>query len=212
MPRDDPHLVVARELAIACAVAGLTQRDLARRLGTSQSRVSRILAGEVALTFATASEIALACGHRVSVRVLPSDGVRLRDSGQLTLAQVIKDQAHGSWRVALELPTGSGPDRRAADMVLINPVEAIMLELERWLRDVQAQLRAAQLKRAALSERMGRPVRLVLGVPDTRAMRKALEPFVDLIASALPVGSRRAWACIRSGELLGGDALLWIRR
>jgi hypothetical protein len=97
-------------------------------------------------------------------------------------------------------------------MVLINPVEAIMLELERWLRDVQAQLRAAQLKRAALSERIGRPVRLVLGVPDTRAMRKALEPFVDLIASALPVGSRRAWACIRSGEPLGGDALLWIRR
>jgi transcriptional regulator with XRE-family HTH domain len=211
MPRVDPNHDVARELEIARTVAGLTQRELATRLGMSQSRVSRILAGDVALTIGDASDVALACGHRLTLRVVPSDGVRLRDSGQLGLAQVVRSQAHASWRVALEVPTGSSPDRRAADVVLINPLEAIMLELERWLRDLQAQLRAAQLKRAALSERMGRPVRLVIGVPDTRATRQAVEPFSGLLASALPVRSRRAWACIRSGEPIGGDALLWIR-
>jgi hypothetical protein len=63
----------------------------------------------------------------------------------------------------------------------------------------------------ALAERLGRQVRLVLAVPDTAAARGRLQPFGDLLARELPVTSRAAWARIRSGEPLGGDALLWVR-
>ena len=41
--------------------------------------------------------------------------------------------------------------------------------------------------------------------------RRMLQPFRELIARELPVTSRQAWARIRSGEPIGGDALLWVR-
>ncbi|HEX5578844.1 MAG TPA: hypothetical protein VFY43_04180, partial [Candidatus Limnocylindria bacterium] len=99
----------------------------------------------------------------------------------------------------------------AVDMVLIGPEEVVAIEIERWLRDLQAQLRAAKLKRVALAERMGQQVRLVLALPDGVAARRRLQPFRELLARELPITSRAAWARIRSGEPLGGDALLWVR-
>jgi hypothetical protein len=142
----------------------------------------------------------------------PADGIRLRDSGQLGLAELIRAAAHPIWHVSLELPVAPAPDRRAADMVLDSPVEVVVIEIERGLRDLQAQLRAAQLKRVALSERLGRPVRLVLALPDTAAAREAVAPHAAIIKSAMQITSRAAWAAIRSGTSVGGDALLWVRR
>jgi len=96
-------------------------------------------------------------------------------------------------------------------MVLGGPDEAILVEIERGLRDFQAQLRAAQLKRVALTERLGRSIRLVIAVPDTVAARRAIAPHTEIARSALPVSSRAAWASVRSGAALAGDALLWVR-
>lgn len=97
-------------------------------------------------------------------------------------------------------------------MVLDGSGMTIQVEIERSLRDLQAQLRAAQLKRVALSERLDRQVRLVLALPDTAATRGAVAPHAAIIRSSLPVTSRAAWAAIRSGTSLPGDALLWVRR
>ncbi len=97
-------------------------------------------------------------------------------------------------------------------MVLGGAAEAILIEIERGLRDFQAQLRGAQLKRLALSERLSRPVRLVVAVPDSAAARRAIAPHLGIVTSGLPVTSRAAWAAIRSGGPLAGDALLWVRR
>ena len=72
--------------------------------------------------------------------------MRLRDSGQLALAQTIAAAAHPSWRARLEVPVAPG-DPRAADLVLTGPTEIIHIEIERALVDFQAQLRSAQLKR-----------------------------------------------------------------
>jgi len=157
------------------------------------------------------ARLASGIGHRLSVRLFPADGIRLRDSGQLAVAEQIRAAAHPSWQVRLEVPVGFPPDRRAADMVLGGPDEAILVEIERGLRDFQAQLRAAQLKRVALTERLGRSVRLVIAVPDTVAARRAIAPHAEIVRSALPVSSRAAWASIRSGAALSGDALLWVR-
>jgi transcriptional regulator with XRE-family HTH domain len=211
--RDLPRaLSVAGELALACSVAGVTQRELARRLGLSQTTISRLLSGSATLHFDVADAIARACGNRLLIRVLPGDGIRLRDSGQLAMAQVIERSAHHAWVVRLEVAVGPPPDMRAVDVVLMGPDEVVAIEIERSLRDLQAQLRAAKLKRVALAERMVLQVRLVLAVPDGVAARRRLQPFGDLIVRELPISSRTAWARIRSGEPLGGDALLWVRR
>lgn len=202
---------LAAELATACAVAGVSQRTLARRLGVSQTTISRRLSGRGVLRIDMADAIARACGHRLLLRVVTGDGVSLRDAGQLSIARAIERDADPRWQVRMEVPVGSAPDRRAVDMVLIGVREVVAIEIERGLRDLQAQLRAAQLKRVALSERMARQVRLVLAIPDRSAARQRLQPFGDLLGRELPVGSRVAWARIRSGEPLGGDALLWVR-
>lgn len=156
--------------------------------------------------------LSAAVGHRFTFRLYPDDGVGLRDSGQLALANIVSHAVHTSWRIALEVPVAAPPDRRAADMVLEHRLETIALEIERGLYDFQAQLRAAQLKRTALSERMGRSVTLVVGVPDTDTARRKLLPYAAAIRTTLPISSRRAWASLRSGEPIGGDALIWIRK
>ena len=211
MPTGPRAAELSRELAIACAVAGITQRELAERIGISQSSVGRLLTGASTLHLDTADVIARACGYRLVLKIVPGDGLKLRDSGQLTVAQTIQQNAHARFEIRMEIPVGIPPDRRAIDLLLIHPDEIIAIEIERWLRDMQAQLRAAQLKRMALAERMGRPVRLILAVPDTIASRRMLQPFRELISRELPVTSRQAWARIRSGEPVGGDALLWVR-
>jgi transcriptional regulator with XRE-family HTH domain len=200
------------ELRLACDAAGLTQRDLARIVGLSPAEISRILSGRVVPRIDAAHRLVAATGHRLWLNVVPDSGPRLRDSGQLSIAEVIRAEAHPSWRVRLELPVGRAPDRRAVDMLMDKPSAAAAIEIERWLRDIQAKLRAAQLKREALAEHLERRVDLIVAAPDTRAARLALAPHASLIRAALPVTSRRAWAAIRSGEPIGGDALLWVRR
>jgi transcriptional regulator with XRE-family HTH domain len=194
------------------AALGMPQRLLAERAGLSQSEVSRILHGERGLTLDSIIRLTNAVGHRFWFKLLPDDGVRLRDSGQLSFAELVRGQAHASWRFRFEVPVAPPPDRRAADVLFERPDEVNILEIELALLDFQAQLRAAQLKREALVERLGRPVNLLIGIPDTAAARRAVQSHAALIGSALPVSSRKAWAAIRSGEPVGGDALLWIRR
>jgi transcriptional regulator with XRE-family HTH domain len=211
MRRLEQAMRFGRDVRVARAAAGLTQGQLARRSGTSQPVISRVEAG-MPMNLRSMASIARGIGYDLSVRLYPADGVGLRDSGQLNLAERIRAEAHPSWRIRLEVPVAAPPDRRAADMTLDGPGGVVYVEIERSLRDLQAQLRAAQLKRVALAERLGRQVRLVVAIPDTATARKAAAPHAAIIRSALPVTSRAAWAAIRSGTLLPGDALLWVRR
>jgi transcriptional regulator with XRE-family HTH domain len=201
----------SRELVSARAVAGLTQGQVARRAGVSQALVSQAEHGRTLPSLRVMHRLVAATGHDLSLRLFPADGVRLRDSGQLSMAEQIRGIAHPSWRVRLEVPVGAPPDRRAADMVLDVGGEWVSVEIERALLDLQAQLRSAQLKRAALAERMERAVRLVIAVPDTRRNRAVVDRHRSMLDAALPVASRRMWACLRSGEPIGGDGLLWLR-
>lgn len=157
------------------------------------------------------TRLSAAVGHDLSLRLFPADGVPLRDSGQLIVASVIEARAAPTWKLALEVPVGDAGDRRAADVVLAGADEVIHVEIERILADLQAQLRAAQLKRAELANRFARPVRLVLALPDTHSNRRAVEPHKDIVSAALPVPSRRIWESIASGRSVSGDGLLWVR-
>lgn len=208
---DSPAARFSRELVAARALVGLSQAQVAARAGVSQALVSQVERGRTVPSLEVMGRLASATGHDLSLRLFPANGVRLRDSGQLRLAEQIRAVAHPSWQLRLEVPVAALPDRRAADVVLTGPIESVEIEIERSLLDLQAQLRSAQLKRAALAERMGRVVRLVMAMPDTRRNRAAVEEQRALLAAAMPIGSRLVWASLRSGEPLGADGLLWVR-
>lgn len=200
-----------QDVRAARRAAGLTQCHLASRARISQPMISRIERGVISADLGSMARLARGLGHDLSVRLYPRDGIRLRDSGQLALAEVIRAAAHPMWRVSLEMPVAPAPDRRAADMVLASANAVLLIEIERGLRDLQAQLRAAQLKRVALADRLGRRVTLVLAVPDSAAARQAVAPHLAVLRIATPVTSRAAWTAIRAGTSIEADALLWVR-
>jgi transcriptional regulator with XRE-family HTH domain len=202
---------LARELVAARASAGLTQQQVARRARVSQTFVSQAERAQKVPSLKVMHRLAAATGHDLSIRFFPADGVRLRDSRQLRLAELIRAAIHPAIRVGLEVPVAAPPDRRAADMVLQTASEVVEVEIETALLDFQAQLRAAQLKRAAMAHRMDSVVYLVIAVPDTRRNRAVVNEHRQSVGSALPIPSRRIWASLRSGGAVGGDGLLWVR-
>lgn len=198
------------ELRIARVGVGLTQLQVATLASCSQQHVSRAEHGRVNVSLTTRCRLVAACGFDLGWRLYPMRTVRLRDSGQLQVANGIGSIAHPSARIALEVPVAPH-DLRAADLVITLPEEIIHVEIERSLVDLQGQLRAAQLKRRALAEHEERPVRLVLAVPATGRTREAIRDIGPLLARTLPVGSRAILTAIRSGRPIGGDGLLLVR-
>jgi transcriptional regulator with XRE-family HTH domain len=189
----------------------MTQAQLAHLAGVSQSLVTKAEAGNSGISLDLRARLAAACGHELSVRLFPVRAVRLRDSGQLEIANLIVTEAHHSVRVTMEVPTGPGP-YQAADLVLRGPEEVVHIEIERAIVDFQAQLRSATLKRESFAEREGRPVRLVIAVPDTPAVRLRLAGHEQLLAAALPMQTASIWRAIRRGQPIGADGILFVRR
>jgi transcriptional regulator with XRE-family HTH domain len=199
-----------RELRVARMNAGLTQAEMARLAAVSQQEASKTEQGATDVSLEARCRLAAACGHQLGWRLYPVATVRLRDSGQMALAQAIVSGAHPSWRPRLEVPVAQG-DPRAADLILTGTTEIIHIEIERALVDFQAQLRSAQVKREQLAAQDARPMRLVIAVPDTTATRARLAPFQQLIGQTMPVTSRRIASALRSGEAVGGDGILFVR-
>jgi transcriptional regulator with XRE-family HTH domain len=198
-----------RELRVARMTAGLTQAEMARLAAVSQQEASKTERGAADISLEARCRLAAACGHELGWRLYPVATVRLRDSGQMALAQAIVGAAHPSWRARLEVPVAPG-DPRAADLVLAGETEIIHIEIERALVDFQAQLRSAQLKRQLLEADDERPIRLVIAVPATTRSRERLAPYTQLIGQTMPAPSRRVWRAIARGEPVGGDGILFV--
>lgn len=198
------------EVRTARRALGWTQSGVARRGGVAQASVSRLEAGDVHLTVRVVSSIVAVLGHEVGMKLFPGEGVGLRDSGQLSLAEALREQAHPAWRATLEAPTSPGT-RQAADMLLRGSRGGIHIELESSLVDFQAQLRNGQLKRDALQQRIGQPISFVLAVRDSQHNRAAVGAHLGVIRAALPAQPREVMNAIRSGAHLARDGLLWLR-
>ena len=167
-------------------------------------------AGNHRLPVLFVARILSSVGLEIGLKAWPGSGVGLRDSGQLALAGRLRDVAHPSFRVGIEVPT-SDDGKQAADMVFIGPDVAIHLELEAGLSDFQAQLRAGHLKRDALARRYARPVAFVMALSDTQRNRAAVKGHATVIRDALPASSREVMRAIREAVALDRDGLLWLR-
>ena len=66
-----PIFAVVGEMVEARQTAGLTQAELARRMGTSQSVIARLESARHMPTFELISRYAQALGQRVEVRLAP---------------------------------------------------------------------------------------------------------------------------------------------
>ncbi len=63
---------VGERIHAAREAAGLSQRELARRMGTSQAAIDRLESGGVGATLTTLQRVATALGLEVSVELRPS--------------------------------------------------------------------------------------------------------------------------------------------
>ena len=201
---------VGRDLRTARLVLGLSQAKVGRRAGIVQSTLSEIERGQFAADLRTLFQVAAAIGLQPVLNLYPNGRVRLRDTGQLAIANLLIDRAGPAWRPILEHPIGRAPDLRAADLVLVSLQEVLDLEIERNLADVQAQLRSGMLKRDALAERYKVPVRFVLVLPDTPRLR-GIVAGAPALKAVMQMTSSDVLAAIRKGPPLGGDGILWAR-
>ena len=71
--RVDEEFELIEALVRARTAAKLTQAELARRLGTTQSAVARLEGGRVSPSFATLRRYADATGTRLTVGLVPAD-------------------------------------------------------------------------------------------------------------------------------------------
>lgn len=69
----EPEFALAQELIAARRRAGLTQADVAARMGTTQSVVARIESGRNPPNLRTLEKYASAVDMRLSVRLLPGE-------------------------------------------------------------------------------------------------------------------------------------------
>jgi transcriptional regulator with XRE-family HTH domain len=196
---------IGRELRLARVTAGKTQRHVAHRLGTSQSRVSTIERGRCAsATVLQLSRHAASVGLRLHIAAYPG-GRRLLDAPQLALLNRFRARIAAIWRWEQEVPVPIEGDLRAADARITGGGSTVVVEAITRLADVQAQTRAAQLKRRDLGAQ-----RLILLLAATAANRRAVREAGPALSDAFPITARAALEALAVGRDPGGDALIFL--
>jgi transcriptional regulator with XRE-family HTH domain len=194
------------ELRQARRAHGLSQIAVARAVGVPQTRISRL---ERALapraTFAELSSVATLVGLRLVVRCYPI-GSPLRDAGQVALLEELQARLADNLRWRTEVPVPLLGDLRAVDAVISGAGPTILVEAWTRLSDLQAQTRAAQLKRRDFGGG-----RLLLLVADTHGNRAAVASASRSLAADFPLGSRAVLSALGAGRDPGADGIVLMR-
>jgi transcriptional regulator with XRE-family HTH domain len=194
---------LGRELRLARIAAGLSQEAVGRRLGSSDAQVSRVERGTLRpLSISLLHRHAAAVGLRASIRLFPG-GRRLLDAPQLSLLDRFRARLGDTWRWQLEVPMPLAGDLRAGDALLTRGDLTLLVEAITRLSDVQAQVRAAQLKRRDLAA-----TRLLMLVAATTANRRALREASPLLGQAFQTDTRAVLRTLAAGLDPGADCLI----
>ncbi len=191
------------QLRTARRVLGLTQRAVATSVHASTSEISRRELGKSKrLTGERLAAHAAAVGLRLSLRLYPVGG-GIRDAAQARYVAAFVGRVARSWKVALEAPVPVVGDLRAVDVLLTSTIATVAVEVITRLTDLQAQLRAAELKRRDL-----RATRLIIVVAATHANRNALLGARGALVQSYDLDSRRVLADLAAGRDPGRDAIV----
>ena len=194
---------LGRELRLARIAAGLSQAAVAARIGTSKAQVSRVEHGRVQrLSLMATSRHASAVGLRLAAQLYPGSR-RVLDAPQLALLNRVRGRIGAVWTWELEVPMPQERDLRAVDARLTHAGVTIAMEAITRLADVQAQVRAAQLKRRDIGA-----MRLLLAISDTNANRRAMAEARPMLAEAFDTSTRRVLALLAAGRDPGRDSLI----
>ena len=184
-------------------VRGLTLRELAAAIGSSASEVSRRELGKsTRFTGEKLAAHAAAVGLKLSVNLWPVGG-GVRDAGQTRYIAAFVARVGRSWRVVLEAPIPIAGDLRACDVLLLRGDLSIAVEVVTRLADLQAQIRAAQLKARDINA-----TRLILVVAGTHANRRLLEATRASLVEAFDLDTRRVMADLAHSADPGRDAIV----
>ncbi|TAK00789.1 MAG: XRE family transcriptional regulator [Chloroflexota bacterium] len=190
------------ELDDARRRAGLSFRELARRLGVSVDKVQRALRGEPgALTIDFAARLAAVLGQQLSVGLYP-DGDPVRDRAHRALLARLRTRLGPGMRWRTEVPIPIAGDQRSGNALIEADGFSALVEAETHLHDIQALERSIAGKQRDLGAS-----RVVLIVSDTRHNREVIRDVVEL-RRRFPVGTRACLAALGRGRDPGGDALV----
>lgn len=199
------RLDAGRELRLARRSAGLRQVDVARRLGTSASRVCRVENGNVPrLTLHALARHAAAVGLKPSVKLFPL-GPRLMDRPQLELLARFRRRLHPSWSWETEVPVPTPGDLRSADCRITLPGCSVLVEAYTRLSDWQRQTSGAARKKRDLAAD-----RLIILLAATHANRRAAAEAAAVSGGSFPLGTKEVLAALAQGRDPGADGIVFL--
>jgi transcriptional regulator with XRE-family HTH domain len=168
---------LADELATARLAAGLSVREVARRVGVSAARIERAERGDSgSLTIDLAARIAPVVGLLLAATLHPyADPVR--DRAHLALLDRFRRRLHPSLRWRTEVPMPIAGDLRTGDAVITGRFGTILIEAETRITDIQAVERKAAVKQRDLAAD-----RLILLVADTPNNRQVIELHPEVMS------------------------------
>jgi transcriptional regulator with XRE-family HTH domain len=177
---------------------GLSQQQVADAARIDRADYSRIESGKLPnLSFPVAYGIGAVLGMDVSVRAFPG-AQSIRDAGQAKRLQKLIGCVGRplTYRTEVVLRrSGDSADLRSWDLMLFGHGARTGVEMEVRLYDLQAQLRRWRLKWR------DDPVdRFLLVVADTRANRRVLAEFADLLGDLPRLRTSTVLATLGRGE------------
>ncbi|HJP87948.1 MAG TPA: helix-turn-helix transcriptional regulator [Candidatus Limnocylindrales bacterium] len=197
---------LARELADARRAAGLSIREVARRVGVSPDTILRLERGEDgAFAIDLVARVGEVLGLQLAASLHPH-GDPVRDRGQLALIDRLRKRLGSDARLRTEVPIPITGDLRSGDAVLTvkaadGPAD-LLIEAETHLDDIQL----VERKSAAKQRDLGAG-RLILLVADTRRNREVIARLPEL-RQRFPISQRRGLAALVKGEDPGGDCVI----
>lgn len=198
---------VGDQLRTGRHVLGATQKQVSTAIRVSSSEISRRELGRSRrLTGEKLAIHAAAVGLNLSVKLYPLGG-GVRDAAQATYIAALVARIGRAWKVKLEAAIPLVGDLRAVDVLLVGRDVRIAVEVITRLADLQAQIRAAQLKTQAIGA-----TRLVLVIAATRANRAALAAVRSSLVEAFDLDSRRVLSELAAGRDPGRDAIVLLAR
>jgi transcriptional regulator with XRE-family HTH domain len=191
------------ELRTGRHILGVTQREIGAAIGVSGAEVCRRELGHSRrLNGQKLAVHAAAVGLKLVVKLYPLGG-GVRDAAQARYIAAFVARVGRPWSVTLEAPIPIAGDLRAVDVLLISERARISVEVITRLADLQAQVRAAQLKARDIGA-----TRLILVIAGTHANRSALSAARITLVPAFDLDSRRLLADLAMGRDPGRDGIV----